>query len=396
MGIYATYADCDPLTAGYTKKMDEILPFFVEDKFAYMPGILGLFMATLFNGALSLNVSNLNSLATVTWEDFISPLPHFKGKTDTQQLTIIKLLGCMYGVLVMGVAFSVGLLSGVIESSMLMTSATSGPLLGVFLLAMLCPMANWKGASIGMILSHIITIWLTFGSFSIEKPPIVMLPTSIEGCSNDTFSSGISKPLTPWILSSVPLEVGWDIHNTSFLTSTQTPVADKNFIQNLYSVSYMYYAFLGTVITVFVGIAVSYMTASEEDAYDSKLLHPVILRFSKWLPGKDRVYSNVTTVEPEISTNNKTTIEIHDNYGFEMKSEIPTIGGGKKVNGFKRDSVGSTSSFGLHSVDLHVVDDPDKITGSRERSKISTSSISLDGCSPSEIYKRINEDDISR
>jgi len=52
MGVYATYADCDPLAAGYIKKMDEILPFFVEDKFAYLPGVLGLFLATLFNGAL--------------------------------------------------------------------------------------------------------------------------------------------------------------------------------------------------------------------------------------------------------------------------------------------------------------------------------------------------------
>jgi len=87
-------------------------------------------------------------LATVTWEDFLSHLPQFKGMTDKQQLAIIKTVGSIYGVLVMGVAFSVGLLSGVIESSMLMTSATSGPLLGVFLLAILAPMANWKVCSL--------------------------------------------------------------------------------------------------------------------------------------------------------------------------------------------------------------------------------------------------------
>ena len=46
--------------------------------------------------------------------------------------------------MIMGIAFVVALLSGVIEASMLMTSATSGPLLGVFLLAMFCPPANWK------------------------------------------------------------------------------------------------------------------------------------------------------------------------------------------------------------------------------------------------------------
>jgi hypothetical protein len=44
----------------------------------------------------------------------------------------------------MGISFGVATLSGVIESSMLMTSATSGPLLGVFLLAMLFPCVNWK------------------------------------------------------------------------------------------------------------------------------------------------------------------------------------------------------------------------------------------------------------
>lgn len=52
MSIYSTYFDCDPLADNYIKKMDEILPFFVEDKFMYLPGFLGLFMATLFNGAL--------------------------------------------------------------------------------------------------------------------------------------------------------------------------------------------------------------------------------------------------------------------------------------------------------------------------------------------------------
>ena len=54
------------------------------------------------------------------------------------------LAGCLYGFIIMGITFGVATLSGVIESSMLMTSATSGPLLGVFLLAMLFPCCNWK------------------------------------------------------------------------------------------------------------------------------------------------------------------------------------------------------------------------------------------------------------
>lgn len=92
----------------------------------------------------SLNVSNLNSLATVTWEDFLLPLPRFKDMVDKRQLNIIKFLGVIYAIIILGVAFSVGFLSGVIEGAMLTSSATSGPLVGVFFLAMLVPIANWK------------------------------------------------------------------------------------------------------------------------------------------------------------------------------------------------------------------------------------------------------------
>lgn len=93
---------------------------------------------------ISMMVSNLNSLATVCWEDFVSQMPQFKGLSDKQQLFILKIITVICGFITMGVAFGVGLLSGVIESSLLAFSATSGPLLGCFILAMLVPVANWK------------------------------------------------------------------------------------------------------------------------------------------------------------------------------------------------------------------------------------------------------------
>lgn len=52
MGIYATYFDCDPFKAGEIQKTDEILPYYIRQRFTYIPGFLGLFMATLFNGSL--------------------------------------------------------------------------------------------------------------------------------------------------------------------------------------------------------------------------------------------------------------------------------------------------------------------------------------------------------
>lgn len=74
----------------------------------------------------------------------MSKLPCFGGLSDKQQLVAIKLINVVMGLITMGIAFGVAYMSGVIESSQLMTAATSGPLLGVFLLAMFCPACNWK------------------------------------------------------------------------------------------------------------------------------------------------------------------------------------------------------------------------------------------------------------
>jgi len=48
---------------------------------------------SFFRLIYSLTVSNLNSLATVTWEDFISQIPQFRSFTDKRQLLLIKVIG---------------------------------------------------------------------------------------------------------------------------------------------------------------------------------------------------------------------------------------------------------------------------------------------------------------
>ncbi|XP_055604730.1 sodium-coupled monocarboxylate transporter 1-like [Uranotaenia lowii] len=282
-GVFSVYADCDPLKAGYTEKIDEILPFFMRDRFSYLPGMLGLFMASLFNGALSVAISNQNSLATVTWEDFISIHPKFREFTDRQQLTTIKLIATMYGIATMGVGFLVALLPGVIESSMLMTSATTGPLLGVFLLAILVPAANWKGAAWGMIVSHIITLWITFGGLMVEKQTN-LLPTSIEGCTYDSITSSIYN-IT---LQQLPNSVAFNESHIDSVSKFHLNGNRDSSPLNIFAISYMYYSIIGTIITLCVGTVVSYLFQSSENAYDHRLLHPLVLKTSRKLPGRER------------------------------------------------------------------------------------------------------------
>lgn len=65
-------------------------------------------------------------------------------------------LGVITGFIVMGVAFIVAQSSGVIDASQLMTSATSGPLLGVFVLAMFFPSTNWKVSTWEILLTNFV------------------------------------------------------------------------------------------------------------------------------------------------------------------------------------------------------------------------------------------------
>lgn len=285
MVIYANYADCDPRALGYISSIDEILPFYVEDKFYFLPGFLGLIMACLFNGAMNLLVSNLNSLAIVMWEDFFFLIPSFKGISEKTQLWFIKALGAVCGLMIMGIAFVVAMLSGVIEASMLMTSATSGPLLGVFLLAMFCPPANWKGAALGMITSHAVVMWITFGHLTVERPPIPLLPVSVDGCTNTTFSPNV--PPLPHHTDPVWTE-DFDID------PVVNPAAhDNDFLTSIYLVTYMYYSLVGTLITVIIGLLVSLVTKSDEDCYDEKLVHPWARKVYKWLPGNKTCFINM-------------------------------------------------------------------------------------------------------
>lgn len=89
--------------------------------------------------------------------------------------------------------------------------------------------------------------------------------------------------------------------------------------------TYMYYALLGTFITVFFGIVVSLIwPATEDEIYDENLLHPFILRMSKKFPGKPRKYlTRETTLSTTLTkeTVQKDEKEV-DNPAFEMHDTL--------------------------------------------------------------------------
>lgn len=116
----------------------------------------------------------------MTWEDFLYQIPAFKNAADRKQLIAIKALGVMYCVITAGFVAAVAMMAGIVECGNLTTSATAGPLAGVFILAILIPFANAKGAISGMLAAHAVTFTLLIGSRIYKLEPVDLLPTSVE------------------------------------------------------------------------------------------------------------------------------------------------------------------------------------------------------------------------
>ncbi|XP_013380555.1 sodium-coupled monocarboxylate transporter 1-like [Lingula anatina] len=141
--IYAHYFDCDPMTNKDISNLDQLLPLFVMDKLAFVPGLPGLFTACLFSGALSTLSSGLNSLATVCTRDLFQEFC-CKHMSDSRATLTSKIMSLVFGCIVIGLTFVASQLGGVLQAALALFGMIGGPLLGVFTLGVLFPWANWK------------------------------------------------------------------------------------------------------------------------------------------------------------------------------------------------------------------------------------------------------------
>lgn len=174
--LYTKYKDCDPLTSKQISQNDQILPYYVMDVAGSIPGVPGIFIAGIFSAGLryffltlhqrytiylnyihnspsiffeninyyffSTLSTTLNTLSFTIYEDFISP---FVGeKTEKQKSNIMKLIAAITGILSTLLVFVVEHLGGILPLTVSFTSIAGGPLVGLFTLGLIFPMANAK------------------------------------------------------------------------------------------------------------------------------------------------------------------------------------------------------------------------------------------------------------
>ncbi|XP_033645281.1 sodium-coupled monocarboxylate transporter 1-like [Asterias rubens] len=246
--MYSFYADkqCDPYSSNKVDQTDQLIPYFMLELFGSIPGLPGLFTSAVFSAALSTVSSGLNSLAAVTAEDMVKPC--FPRMSQSRYTLTTKLIGLGFGLLCILMAYVTSLLNqGVLQLALSLFGITGGPLLGLFSLGLFFPWSNSKGAATGLICGLSFAFWVGIGA--IIYPPYAYKPPLITSGCNFTLTTS-----SPLMTTEVP-------------TEQEIPS-----IANLYTLSYSWYACVYWLVTVFVGLLVSFLTGATR----SKDIDPVL------------------------------------------------------------------------------------------------------------------------
>ncbi|XP_058424557.1 sodium-coupled monocarboxylate transporter 1 [Diceros bicornis minor] len=255
--LYSRYRDCDPWTAEKVSAPDQLMPYLVLDILQDYPGLPGLFVACVYSGTLSTVSSSINALAAVTVEDLVKR--RFRSLSERSLSWISQGLSLLFGALCIGMAGVASLMGTLLQASLSIFGMVSGPLLGLFALGILVPFANSIGALAGLLTGFAVSLWVGIGSQLYPPLPERTMPLSLEthGC-NSTYNG------TNWMTTTeMPLSASaFQVHNVE-----RTPLMD-----NWYSLSYLYFSTLGTLMTFFVGMLISLPTGGRKQNLDHRFL----------------------------------------------------------------------------------------------------------------------------
>ncbi|XP_041466145.1 sodium-coupled monocarboxylate transporter 1-like [Lytechinus variegatus] len=257
--MYAYYVNCDPWKSKVVSSRDQIMPLFVMELFAKLPGMPGVFLSSVVSASLSTLSSGVNALAAITAEDGVKAI--WPNISEGNYARVAKILALVYGILAIGSSFCISFMqSGILQVCRHIVGVISGGFLGIFILAVFVHRCNSKGAVAGFVASFIVMVWIKVGSI-IYPSSRGQLPLSVEGCPvpNGTYTT-YTSPTTEWTTATLP-------------GSTQEPISEElPAITNLYHISFLYYGLIGTIVCIITAMIVSYLTGFQDpELIDNRL-----------------------------------------------------------------------------------------------------------------------------
>ncbi|GAB1602817.1 sodium-coupled monocarboxylate transporter 2-like [Argonauta hians] len=265
--LYAFYSKCDPIHANIVSASDQLVPLFVMDTLQFLPGIPGLFLASIFSGTLSTIAAGTNSLSAVIFQDFLKPYC-LRNLSESKSAIATKVLALSLGIVCLAATVGASKLGGILQATLALYGCLSSPMLGLFTLGIIFPWANAWGGLVGLLTSIATMTWISVGHYSSPKTAY-MPPVSIEGCgANVTIS---------------------DRNITEITKALYPEYVYPSGLQGLYSVSYLWYNVMAMTIVVLVGLAVSFATgANKPEEVNPKHICPIFDVLFPCLPEKIR------------------------------------------------------------------------------------------------------------
>ena len=276
VSIFALYSyrRCDPLSSGRIQSTNQLIPLAVSDLFSSIPGLSGLFIAALSSAALSTLSSSLSSLGAVTYDDIIRE--KYPDMSERNATRISKIVVFLYGMLAMGFTNIIALVPGTILSvTYAFMGCVDGPTCALFIVSVLYKKATTKGLMSGALAGIVCILWLNLGSiFGTVKPTPTLPAASVDYCLNETTNYNISFTV------SLPTKPSM---NSTFVSLNESVSPDDvPALQQIYSISFMLYPWIGFIVTVLVAIPMSWLT-SPPQSFDQRCLFSFKKHVSKQL-----------------------------------------------------------------------------------------------------------------
>jgi len=142
--VMAKFFEEAPPPKNYNK--DQYIPYLILNIF-HIPGLLGLYTASIYSGTLSTVSSAINSLSTVIISS--TEIPYMKKLLSKKPLFWSKIFVIFFGFLCFLTAVIADKFGGVLEAAMSVNSIVFSPTLGLFILAIFVEKCDKFGAILG-------------------------------------------------------------------------------------------------------------------------------------------------------------------------------------------------------------------------------------------------------
>ncbi|XP_061171867.1 sodium-coupled monocarboxylate transporter 1-like [Saccostrea echinata] len=274
---------CDPLTSGRIKNPNQIIPYLVLEIFEHLPGMPGLFMASLFSASLSTLSSGLSSLSAMAAEDIVKQI--FPSISDQRLTFVSKLSVLVSGALSIAVSFMIAGIKGPMSQiSSTILGCFTGTLSGMFLFAVFVPWATSKTTICGGLVSTLVTFWISMAknfSKTLPRQPWLEMPSN-DNCVQTPGSEPVPMDTVAFGNYTTTADTfPSDVSSVSSVFHEYTPEG----LEKLYSISYMWLALIGIVICLVVGsLSALVLKKFSDDKPDVRFMLPFFDVFMPFLP----------------------------------------------------------------------------------------------------------------